>query len=345
MVKVSMRLTLATADRKRGMWGPEDKGEPGAAPGSDGEMRHLPFVAKNADAQVGRIVDALEDKGQLDETLIVVTADHAAQTGKRFHGVLAPGVTNPLCTPRTPPPAGQATGIRSDCNWYLGTDADEHYDEPSPAVEGLEQALGGNLAFSYQARKSARGSRTPRSTRSARRPRPCSTAGCRRELPPQRGTGQLSALRHEADEQCRAHVVRAPRPGARRHDGGPERARRGGPHPHGHHLRRHGRPRRRERAGPAHTDGVLWSRRGIAGLEPPATARRRGADDPGCDGGQLRPERPGRRRGGALGALAQLHDLGSRLAGAQALQDGVCALAEQDDIAELDLLVAADHVR
>jgi len=145
-----MMVSLGGIDKLGHMWGPEDKGEGGAAPGSDAEMRHLPFVAKNADIQVGRIVDALEAKGQLDETLIVITADHAAQTGKRFHGVLAPGVTNPLCTPRTPPPAGQVTGIRSDCNWYLGTDSDEHYDQPSPAVEGLEQALGGNLAFSYQ---------------------------------------------------------------------------------------------------------------------------------------------------------------------------------------------------
>jgi hypothetical protein len=43
--------------------GPEDEGEPGAAPGSVEEMRHLPFVAKNADAQVGRIVDALDARG------------------------------------------------------------------------------------------------------------------------------------------------------------------------------------------------------------------------------------------------------------------------------------------
>ena len=145
-----MMVSLGGIDKMGHMWGPEDKGEKGAAPGSDAEMRHLPFIAKNADVQVGRIVDALEAKGQLDETLIVITADHAAQTGKRFHGVLAPGVTNPMCTPRTAPPAGQGTGIRSDCNWYLGTDSDEHYDNPSPAVAKLEDELDGNLAFAYQ---------------------------------------------------------------------------------------------------------------------------------------------------------------------------------------------------
>lgn len=150
-----MLVSLGGIDKTGHMWGAEDQGEPGAAPGSQEEMRRLPFIAKNADAQVGRIVDALNAKGLLDETLIVVTADHAAQTGTpgdTFHGLLAPGVTNPLCSdpPRTPPTTPPSTGIRSDCNWYLGTDSDENYRDPSPAVEQLEDALAGNLAFSYQ---------------------------------------------------------------------------------------------------------------------------------------------------------------------------------------------------
>ena len=148
-----MMISLGGIDKLGHMWGPEDQGEPGAAPGSVEEMRRLPFIAKNADVQVGRIVDTLEATGLLDDTLIVITADHAAQTGRRFHGVLAEGVTNPLCSdspyphhPTDPP----SNGIRSDCNWYLGSDSDEHYHDPSPAVRGLEDALGGNLAFSYQ---------------------------------------------------------------------------------------------------------------------------------------------------------------------------------------------------
>jgi hypothetical protein len=148
-----MMISLGGIDKLGHMWGPEDQGEPGAAPGSPEEMRHLPFIAKNADVQVGRIVDALRANDLLDDTLIVITADHAAQTGRRFHGVLAEGVTNPLCsdTPYPHRPTDPAsTGIRSDCNWYLGSDADEHYHDPSPAVRELEDALGGNLAFSYQ---------------------------------------------------------------------------------------------------------------------------------------------------------------------------------------------------
>jgi hypothetical protein len=144
-----MMVSLGAIDKMGHMWGPEDN-EPGIA--------HLPFAAKNADAQVGRIVDALRGQGVLDDTLIVITADHAAQTGKgeHFHGVLAPGVTLPQCAlppdfPQSTPPS---TGIRSDCNWYLGTEngtpADEIYQVPSPAVRALRDRLAGNLAFSYQ---------------------------------------------------------------------------------------------------------------------------------------------------------------------------------------------------
>ena len=138
-----MMISLGGIDKMGHMWGPEDQGETGAAPGSVEEMRHLPFTAKNADAQVGKVVDALRQQGELDETLIVITADHAAQTGNPFFGVLAPGVTNPACTP-------PSTGIRSDCNWYFGQDADETYLDPSPAVAALRDRLAGNLAFSYQ---------------------------------------------------------------------------------------------------------------------------------------------------------------------------------------------------
>jgi Type I phosphodiesterase / nucleotide pyrophosphatase len=136
-------VSLGGIDKLGHMWGPEDGGETGALPGSIEEMRHLPFVAKNADEQVGRIVDALAETGLLDDTLIVITADHAAQTGRPFHGVLAPGVENPLCAP-------PSTGIRSDCNWYFGSDSDEIYRDPSPAVAQLRDALAGNLDFSYQ---------------------------------------------------------------------------------------------------------------------------------------------------------------------------------------------------
>ena len=88
-----------------------------APPGSVEEMRHLPFIAKTADRQVGRLIDALEAEGVLDETLVVITADHAAQTGRPFHGVLD-DVRGRMqhqrlrsrTPPRPPPCARTATG-------------------------------------------------------------------------------------------------------------------------------------------------------------------------------------------------------------------------------------------
>jgi arylsulfatase A-like enzyme len=93
-------------------------------------MRHLPFIAKTADAQVGKLVHALKRRGLLDETLVVITADHAAQTGRRFYGrfdTFPPGMPDMNgCDPAT-----GSTGLRSDCNWYYGRDADEVYLDPS----------------------------------------------------------------------------------------------------------------------------------------------------------------------------------------------------------------------
>jgi hypothetical protein len=143
-----MMVSLGAIDKMGHMWGPED--DVRGAPGSDEEMSHLPFAAKNADTQVGRIVAALRAKEVLDETLIVITADHAAQTGRDFHGRLdGPATSGGV---RCNPPS---TGLRSDCNWYYGQDDDEDYRDPSPAVAQLRDALtppGGttNLRFSYQ---------------------------------------------------------------------------------------------------------------------------------------------------------------------------------------------------
>ena len=147
-------VSFGAIDKMGHMWGPED--EVTGPPGSDQQLSHLPFAAKNADEQVGRVVDALRDKGILDETLIVVTADHAAQTGRSFHGRFDGPLTSGgvLCGS-----VNGSSGLRSDCNWYYGQDADENYRDPSPAVAALRAALtppGGdpvadtNLRFSYQ---------------------------------------------------------------------------------------------------------------------------------------------------------------------------------------------------
>jgi predicted AlkP superfamily pyrophosphatase or phosphodiesterase len=129
-----MLVSLGAIDKVGHMFGPNDQGEAGALPGSIEEMRHLPFIAKLADTQVGRLVAALAAKGQLDETLIVITADHGAETGTNFYGV--------------------NTAFRSDFNWYYGiettTGSNEDYRMASPAIQGLVNGLGSNLGFSYQ---------------------------------------------------------------------------------------------------------------------------------------------------------------------------------------------------
>jgi hypothetical protein len=144
-----MMVSLGAIDKMGHMWGPEDNVT--GPPGSDAQVSHLPFAAKNADVQVGRIVDALDNRGLLDDTLIVITADHAAQTGNHFNGRFdgfptTDGINN-ACDPAT-----TSNGIRSDCNWYYGfeTTETERYLDPSPAVAALRDRLAGNLAFSYQ---------------------------------------------------------------------------------------------------------------------------------------------------------------------------------------------------
>ncbi len=82
--------------------------------GSTDEQAHLEFAVKTADEQVGKIVAALEAQELDDETLVVLTTDHAVQQAVRFHGV------NEL--------------DRSNYNWYYGKDSDEEYLDPSPAI-------------------------------------------------------------------------------------------------------------------------------------------------------------------------------------------------------------------
>ena len=168
-----MLVSLGGIDKMGHMWGPED--EETGPPGSDQEMRHLPFIAKTADAQVGKMIDALKARGLLDDTLVVITADHAAQTGREFNGrfdTFPPGVPDSnLCDPAT-----GSTGLRSDCNWYYGRDADEVYLDPSPAIAGLRDALGARTCVSRIRTVTSRPGSTTSPARAGRRRRTrCST--------------------------------------------------------------------------------------------------------------------------------------------------------------------------
>jgi len=50
---------------------------------------HMPFIAKHADEQLGKLIAKLKELGQFDDTLIVVTADHGSTHAEHFNGVNA----------------------------------------------------------------------------------------------------------------------------------------------------------------------------------------------------------------------------------------------------------------
>jgi hypothetical protein len=122
-----MLLTLGSIDKASHMWGGiTDTGT--YPPGSDEEQAHLRFIAKTADAQVGRIMAKLRALHMLDDTLVVLTTDHAGQPAKHFNGVNEPG--------------------RSDFNWYYGATQNGTFLAPSPSLAPLIAT--GNVRFTYQ---------------------------------------------------------------------------------------------------------------------------------------------------------------------------------------------------
>jgi hypothetical protein len=90
---------------------------------------HLRAIAQTADDAVGRIVAHLKETGQYDDTLIVLTTDHAGQPATRFHGIDGPG--------------------RGDFNWYFGATQNGTFLQPSPDVAAFAEDTG-NVRFSYQ---------------------------------------------------------------------------------------------------------------------------------------------------------------------------------------------------
>jgi hypothetical protein len=123
-----MLVSFPSIDKMAHMWGTDDTGPSGI--GDDTfAFAHLPEVARIADQQVGRLIAELENEGILDDTLVVLTADHAGHTAERFHGV------------------NEAN--RSNFNWYYGQDADETYLSPAPDLAPLVPG-NDNVDFTYQ---------------------------------------------------------------------------------------------------------------------------------------------------------------------------------------------------
>lgn len=120
-------LTMGGIDKAGHMWGGLNDVPPFPR-GARDKMSHLPFAARVADRQVGRLLHKLRDLGQLDETLIVLTTDHGQQWSHDFYGEDGPG--------------------RGYYNWYYGADDDEEYLDPQPALQPLLDT--GNVETSMQ---------------------------------------------------------------------------------------------------------------------------------------------------------------------------------------------------
>jgi hypothetical protein len=137
-----MFVTMGGIDKAAHMWGAQDDDETQDCATLAG-MTHTRCAAENADVQLGKILDAVEevDAEQGGDTLVVLTADHGATYGANFYG--------------------KATADAGNSNWYyapsnLGVwDAGTNgvldkvtYSNPSPDIAALN--ADGNVQFSYQ---------------------------------------------------------------------------------------------------------------------------------------------------------------------------------------------------
>lgn len=118
-----MFVSLPGVDKAAHMWGSIDDPEGGDP------ISHLTNATAVADAQIGKIMGYLESSGELDNTLVVLTADHGSVPGRHFHGI-NDGTINGGFT-----------------NWYYGEGANGTYLKPQPALQPLVDT--GNLAQGY----------------------------------------------------------------------------------------------------------------------------------------------------------------------------------------------------
>ena len=131
-----MFVTMGGIDKAGHMWGAETDVQ--SAPGSPDYQTHVQANAENADMQLGRMLDKLQELGQLDDTLVVLTADHGG-TGSGSAAAGYPGFFGKRGS-------GSST---SDTNWYYGPDSKPTvYNNPSPLLAPLIDT--GNVQFSYQ---------------------------------------------------------------------------------------------------------------------------------------------------------------------------------------------------
>lgn len=122
-------MTLGGIDKAGHMWGGLNDVPPYPA-GAEDPLSHMANAANVADEQVGRVIDKLKADGLLDETLVVLTTDHAQLTADNYFGIDAAG--------------------RGNNNWYYGADADESYLSPQPEIQKLIDGTNNNVKASMQ---------------------------------------------------------------------------------------------------------------------------------------------------------------------------------------------------
>jgi hypothetical protein len=123
-----MLLTYGGIDKAGHMWGGLNDRPP--YPNAD-PSSHMAAMAKVADDQVGRVIARLRADGLLDETLVVLTTDHAQNTAVNYFGE-----------------DGQNRG---NFNWYYGSgQGTEAYLSPQDEIQKLIDGTHENVAMSMQ---------------------------------------------------------------------------------------------------------------------------------------------------------------------------------------------------
>jgi hypothetical protein len=128
-------VTLPGLDKAAHMWGGEDDPGAGAFPNGD-PSTHLEESVRVADEQVGRITAALEDSGQLEDTLVVLTSDHGQMSARTYLGNTEDG------------PGGFPADPRGYDNRYYADTPIYDYLNPSDWIKPLVDT--GNVGVSFQ---------------------------------------------------------------------------------------------------------------------------------------------------------------------------------------------------
>jgi len=138
----AIHINFSGIDKIGHMWGGGDVDNVAWDPTNILTEIHMPFQAKNADNQLGRIIEKLKTLGQWDETLVCVLADHGATYGENAYYV-------------DPDNDGKGVSDGGTQSWYYDPNnqcKNTTYGRDGYNNEAMLAPLNanGNLAYSYQ---------------------------------------------------------------------------------------------------------------------------------------------------------------------------------------------------